>query len=237
MSPDDLKALTFDVFGTVVDWRGSLIAEFRPFGKDNGLAVDWDRFVDEWRSGSRNRIDAVRTGTLPWANLDELCGTQLDELLKAYGIRGLDEGDKNWMNRAWHRLKPWQDSVSGLTRLKKKFVTATLSNGSVACMVNMAKHAGLPWDCVLSAEIFHHYKPDAQVYRGAVELLGLQPHQVMMVAAHNYDLHAARTHGLQTAFVARPAEKGPRQTSDLKPEEDWDVAASSLEELALALGA
>ncbi|MBI2358963.1 MAG: haloacid dehalogenase type II [Deltaproteobacteria bacterium] len=232
-----VKALTFDVFGTVVDWRSTIIEEFQAFGREKGIAANWEAFVDDWKSCYRPGMDAVREGRLPWTNVDGLYRKKLDALLGEYGISGLSEAEKTRLNRAWHRCKPWPDVVAGLTRLKTKYALSTLSNGDVACLVNMAKHGGLPWDCILCAEIFHHYKPDGEVYRGAIDLLGWEPEEIMMVAAHNYDLGTARSHGMRTAFVPRPLEYGPGQASDLKPEEDWDVVAGDFEELAAVLGA
>jgi 2-haloacid dehalogenase len=236
MSLDNVKALTFDVFGTVVDWRGSIIEEFRAFGRGKGLAVDWEAFVDEWKTCYRAGMDAVRAGKVPWINVDGIYRQKLGALLDQYEIRELNEAETVRLNQAWYRCNPWPDAVAGLTRLKEKYVLSTLSNGDVACLVNMAKHGGLPWDCVLCAEIFRHYKPDAEVYRGAIELLALEPQEIMMVAAHNYDLRAARLHGMRTAFVARPSEYGPKQNSDLEPEGDWDVIAGDFEELAAVMG-
>ena len=233
---DDVKALAFDVFGTVVDWRGSIIEEFRAFGRQRDLSVDWEAFVDEWKGGYRPGMDAVRAGNVPWMNVEAIYRSKLEELLPRYGIRDLSERDKVHLTRAWHRLNPWPDVVSGLTRLKSKYVIATLSNGDVACLVHMAKRAGLPWDCILCAEIFRHYKPDPEVYRGALELLALEPEEVMMVAAHNYDLKAARSHGMRTAFVPRLLEYGPGQKTDLEPEEDWDIIAKDFADLARLLG-
>ncbi|HWP56379.1 MAG TPA: haloacid dehalogenase type II [Candidatus Acidoferrales bacterium] len=235
MPLDDVKALTFDVFGTVVDWRGTIIDELKAFGRAKGIAADWEAFTDDWKACYRPGMDAVRERRWPWTNVDAIFRKGLDELLLRYGIRGLSKTEKTHLNRVWHRLRPWADAVPGLTRLRSKYVLATLSNGDLACLVNMAKAQGLPWDCILCAEIFRHYKPDPEVYRGAIELLALAPEQIMMVAAHNYDLKAARAHGMRTAFVARPAECGPGQTADLEPEENWDLAVFSLEELAAVM--
>ncbi len=232
-----IKALTFDVFGTVVDWRGSLIEELRAFGRTKGIFVDWEVFVDEWKSCYRPSMDAVRTGRQPWTNVDGIYRQKLVALLVEYGIDGLSDADKTYLNRAWHRCNPWLDAVGGLTRLRRKYVLSTLSNGDVACLVNMARRGGLPWDCVLCAEIFHHYKPDPEVYLGAIELLGWEPEELMMVAAHNYDLKAARSHGMRTSFVPRPLEYGPGQSSDLEPEDDWDLIVGDFGELAAAMGA
>jgi 2-haloacid dehalogenase len=236
MSPNNVKAMTFDVFGTVVDWRRSIIEEFRAFGNAKGLAVDWEAFVDEWKTCYRAGMDAVRSGNMPWTNVDGIYRQKLDALLAESGIRGLSEAERVHLNRTWYRCTPWPDVVGGLRRLKDKYTLSTLSNGDVACLVSMAKRGGLPWDCILCAEIFRHYKPDPEVYRSAIELLGLEPQEIMMVAAHNYDLKAARDNGMRTAFVARPNEYGPRQVSDFEPEEDWDVAAGDFEKLATVMG-
>jgi 2-haloacid dehalogenase len=232
----DVKAILFDTFGTVTDWRGSIIEDFLAFGKRKALNVDWEALLDEWKTAYRPGMDAVRTGAWPWTRVDRIYRMKLDEILPKYGLAGLSEADKVCLNRAWHRINPWHDAVEGLTRLKKKYIISPLSNGDVDCLVNMAKHAGLPWDVILCAEIFRHYKPDPEVYLGAIELLGLEPREVMMVAAHNYDLRAARSHGMRTGFVARPTEYGPNQKTDLKAEEEWDVIAKDFGELAAALG-
>jgi 2-haloacid dehalogenase len=230
-----VQALVFDVFGTVVDWRSSLIKQCQAFGQEKGLTVSWEAFVDDWKSGYRPGMDAVRAGRWPWTNVDGIYRKKLDALLDAYGITGISEAETLRLNRAWHRCQPWPDVVAGLTRLKGKYVLSTLSNGDVACLVAMAKYGGLPWDCILCAELFRQYKPDPEVYRSAITLLGWAPEEIMLVAAHNYDLRAARSHGMRTAFVPRPLEYGPGQTSDLTPEEDWDVVARDFEELAAVM--
>jgi 2-haloacid dehalogenase len=230
-----VHALVFDVFGTVVDWRGSLIEQCQAFGREKGLTVPWAAFVDDWKSGYRPGMDAVRAGRQPWTNVDGIYRKKLDVLLGEYGITGLSEAETLRLNRAWHRCKPWPDVVAGLTRLKATYVLSTLSNGDVACLVTMAKYGGLPWDCILCAEIFRHYKPDPEVYHSAIALLGWAPEEIMMVAAHNYDLRAARAHGMHTAFVPRPLEYGSGQTADLTPEEDWDVVVRDFEELAAVM--
>lgn len=232
--PTQVKALTFDVFGTVVDWRGSIIAEGRKLGRRNRIAADWAAFADAWRAGYRPAMDRVRRGELPWTNIDGLHRSLLDELLARFRIEGLTEAEKAHFNRAWHRLAPWKDSVGGLRRLKKKYVIATLSNGNVALLTNMAKHAGLPWDCVLSAELFGHYKPDPEAYLGAARLLGLEPGEVMMVAAHKDDLDAAARTGLRTALVRRPMEFGAKK--DVPPESRFDFNAKDFVDLARQLG-
>jgi 2-haloacid dehalogenase len=230
-----VKALVFDVFGTVVDWRTSIIEQFQAFGREKGITVNWEAFVDDWKSCNRPGMDAVRAGRLPWTNVDGIYRKKLDGLLGAYRVFGLSEAETIRLNRAWHWCKPWPDVVAGLTRLKTQYVLSTLSNGDVACLVNMARYGGLPWDCILCAELFHQYKPDPEVYRRAIALLGWEPEEVMIVAAHNYDLRAARSHGMRTAFVPRPRENGPSQTSDLDPEEDWDVVARDFGHLATVL--
>ena len=227
-----VKALTFDVFGTVVDWRGSIIKEGEAWGAAYGLDVDWAAFADAWRGGYAPSMARVRSGELPWTNIDTLHRMILDDLLEKYGITVLSEDDKQHWNRVWHRLEPWPDSVSGLTRLRQHYVLATLSNGNVALLTNMAKHGGLPWDCILSAEIVRHYKPDPETYLGAAQLLGLQPSEVMMVAAHKSDLKAARAVGLRAAFVERPLEFGPGVKAESGPDPDFDVYARDFNDLA-----
>jgi 2-haloacid dehalogenase len=230
-----VKALTFDVFGTVVDWRGSIIREGAAWGKAKGLQVDWAKFADRWRQGYGPAMDKVRSGALPWMKIDALHRLILDELLKEFRITGLTEGEKDHWNRVWHRLTPWPDSVRGLTRLKKKYTLATLSNGNVSLLVDMAKAGGLPWDTVLSAELFRHYKPDKEVYLGAVDLLGCRVSEVMMVAAHSGDLKTARSCGLRTAFISRPLEYGPGASADTADGESFDVVANDLVDLAAKL--
>ncbi|GIX49011.1 MAG: dehalogenase [Candidatus Tectimicrobiota bacterium] len=237
MTPATVKALTFDVFGTVVDWRGTLIREGQAFGAARGLQVDWARFADAWRAGYRPAMDRVRRGELPWQNLDALHRMILEELLVSFGLTGLSEADKEALNRVWHRLDPWPDAVEGLTRLRRRYIVATLSNGNVALLTNMAKHAGLPWDCILSAELARHYKPDPEVYRTAAALLGLRPQEVMMVAAHKDDLRAAQAVGFQAAFVPRPLEYGPQRAVDTAPDPAFEVHALDFIDLAEKLGA
>ena len=230
-------ALTFDVFGTVTDWRGSIIAEMEGFGKEKGISRDWAGFADSWRGGYRPSMDRVRRGDLPWTNIDALHRVILEQLLVEFQFPGLAEEEKDHLNRVWHRLMPWPDSVPGLARLKKRYIIATLSNGNMALLVNMAKNAGLPWDCVLSGELFKHYKRDPEVYRGAVALLGLRPEQVMMVAAHKDDLQAAQRTGMRTGFVPRPLEHGPGRPVDATPDPSFDVVAMDFLDLADKLGA
>ncbi len=233
---DDVQALLFDVFGTVVDWRSSLIDDLGRFGAEKGLKADWAAFADDWRGLYQPAMDEVRTGRRPWTILDVLHRESLDKLLVKYGFTGLSEADKEHMNRVWHRLKPWPDTVEGLQRLKSRYIIGTLSNGNVGLLTRMAKHAGLPWDVVLGAETARAYKPLPQAYLASAELLNLAPSQVMLVAAHNGDLAAAASTGLRTAFVARPAEYGPHQKRDFKADRDWDVVTDSFTGLAKAMG-
>ena len=231
-----IKAVVFDTFGTVVDWRSSITEDLRAFGRRKGIDIPWERFVDEWRTAYKPGMDAVRGGVWPWTRVGEIYRSKLEAMLPKYGIDTLTEDEKSYLNHAWHRLNPWPDSVAGLARLKKRYVISTLSNADVGCLVDMAKHAGLPWDLILCAEIFRHYKPDPEIYQGAIELLNLGPDEIMLVAAHNYDLRAARSHGMRTAFVRRATEYGPTQETDLGAEEDWDIVVNDLLELADALG-
>jgi len=236
MNVPTIKALLFDTFGTVVNWRDSVIDDFRSFGRRVGLDVDWEALVDEWKAAYRPGMDAVRTGKQPWTRVDRIYRMKLDDIIPKYGLDRLGEQERTHLNRVWHRLKPWPDAVAGLNRLKRSYVIAPLSNSDLDCLVNMAKHAALPWDVIFCAEIFRHYKPDPEVYLGAISLLSLEPSEVMLVAAHNYDLRAARTHGMATAFVPRPTEYGPSQTTDLEPEEAWGIVADDFEALASRLG-
>ena len=235
MGVSEVKALTFDVFGTVVDWRSTIIHEGARLGGDRGIEVDWARFADAWRAGYGPAMDRVRSGELPWTNIDTLHRMILDGLLDTLKVE-LSGAEKDQLNRVWHRLTPWPDAVAGLQRLRTRFVIATLSNGNVALLTNMAKHAGLPWDCILSSEFAKRYKPDAKVYQMAADLLGLRPGQVMMVAAHKQDLSAARAIGMKTAFVPRPKEFGPGREVDMTPDPFFDVLATDFEDLAGKLG-
>ncbi len=230
-----VKALVFDVFGTVVDWRGSIIREAQLLGRRKKIRADWAAFADAWRAGYRPAMARVRSGELPWTRIDDLHRMILDGLLPRFGLQGLAEEEIVHLNHAWHRLKPWPDARAGLARLKRRHVIATLSNGNVALLVNMAKHAGLPWDCILSAEVVRHYKPDPETYLGAADLLGVQPHELMMVAAHKDDLHAARACGLRTAYVTRPREHGPGAKPDLSRDPALDFHARNFLDLARQL--
>ena len=237
MDPTSIKALTFDVFGTVVDWRSSLIREGEALGRAKNLGhVDWSKFADTWRGLYQPAMERVRSGAMPWTKLDDLHRLSLDRLLQDFHISGLSEEEVDHLNRAWHRLDPWPDTVEGLIRLKRRFILATLSNGNVALIVNMAKRAGLPWDAVLGAEVAGHYKPQPEAYLRTAEFLGLLPAQCLMVAAHNGDLVHAAGCGLRTAFVPRPTEHGPHQSKDTKPEHAFDVVATDFNDLARQLG-
>ena len=234
-NPSEVKALTFDVFGTVVDWYSSIVAEGEKFGETHGIDIDWAQFALKWRAGYGPAMNKVRHGELPWQNIDALHRVILDSLLDECSITDLTEADKDYLNRVWHRLKPWPDAVSGLTRLRKQYIVATLSNGNVALLTNMAKFAGLPWDCILSAELTGHYKPDPEVYETAAALLGLSPNEVMMVAAHPGDLRASQAVGFQTALVPRPLEYGPGRVQGINADPS-DLVASDFNELADLLG-
>lgn len=231
-----VRALTFDVFGTVVDWRSSIVREGRALGRRKGLTVDWEQFADRWRAGYGPAMGRVRSGDLPWTIIDDLHRMILDELVPEFKLDHLTAEELGELNRVWQRLTPWPDAISGLTRLRTRYVLATLSNGNVALLVNMAKHAGLPWDAVLSAELAGAYKPDLVVYRKAAELLGLAPREVMMVAAHGSDLRASAEVGFRTAYVPRPLEYGPDRRRDLAPDPAFDIVATDFEDLASQLG-
>ncbi len=231
-----VKAILFDTFGTVVDWRSSLIADFSAWGVARYPGADWAGLVDAWRGAYAPSMDEVRSGARPWTMLDDLQRESLGALAPRFGLAKLDAADAEYMIRGWHRLDPWPDSVPGLARLKTGFVIAPLSNGNVALLVNMAKRAGLPWDAIFATELFRHYKPDPETYLGAAKLLGLEPGEVMMAAAHNHDLHAARACGLRTCFFARPTEYGPSQKRDFAAESDWDLVAADVEDVARLMG-
>jgi 2-haloacid dehalogenase len=236
MTPSSIRALTFDVFGTVVDWRGSIIREGRALGKQKNLKADWTAVADAWRDGYKPAMDRVRKRQLPWMSIDQLHRLILDDVLAKLRMDALTAQDRDHLNLAWHRLRPWPDSRQGLKRLKKRYVLATLSNGNISLLVNMARNAGLPWDCVFSAELFRHYKPDPETYLGAAALLGLQPSEVLMVAAHKDDLQAAKRCGLRTAFVRRPLERGPDTKADLSSDRSFDFNADDFNDLASRLG-
>jgi 2-haloacid dehalogenase len=234
--PAPPEALLFDIFGTVVDWRSSIIAELEAFGKSRGLAADWAAFTDQWRALYQPSMAEVRSGRRPWTILDVLHRESLDTLISSHNLTGLNDPDRDHLTKVWHRLKPWPDVVSGLTRLKSKFIIGTLSNGNVGLLTRMGKNAKLPWDVVLGAETAQAYKPLPEAYRAAARLLNVSPDRVMLVAAHNDDLAAAALEGMQTAFVGRPTEYGPSQTKDFKATGPWTYVAADFGALATQLG-
>lgn len=229
----DVRVLAFDVFGTVVDWHGSIAREATALG----LPIDGAQLATEWRAGYAPAMQRVARGELPWTKIDVLHRMILDELLARHGL-SLDEPARQHLNRAWHRLTPWPDSVPGLTRLKRRFTICTLSNGNLGLLSDMAKHAGLPWDCLLSAEVFHKYKPDPATYLGVADVFDVQPQQVMMVAAHDWDLRAAHALGLRHAYVERPLEYGTMAGRAHAPHvlPEGCLRVQDLEQLATALG-
>jgi 2-haloacid dehalogenase len=230
------QALVFDVFGTVVDWHGSVAREVRALAKSKGLRVNAVKFAKAWRAGYRPAMDRVLRGEAPFEKIDVIHRAILEDVLRQFKVTTLAEAEKADLNRVWHRLKPWPDAVRGLKRLKSRFVIATLSNGNTSLLVNMAKHGGLPWDCVFSSDTFKLFKPDPGMYLGAARMLDLKPEEVMMVAAHKPDLRAAAKCGLKTAFVKRPLEHGRGATPDLSPEPEFTVNAESFLDLADQLG-
>jgi 2-haloacid dehalogenase len=232
--PPAVRALLFDVFGTCVDWRTSVARQAGELGRARGVeGVSWEAFADAWRARYQPQMQTVRSGARPWVNLDVLHREALDEVVAEFAIAdALDPADRDALTRAWHRLDPWPDTVPGLTRLRARYIVAPNSNGHVALMVRLSRAAGLPWDAILGAETAGAYKPLPAAYLRNVALLGLEPGEAMMVAAHNDDLVAARACGLRTGFVARPTEYGPAQTTDLEAAADWDVVADDLTDLA-----
>ena len=236
-SSSGLRALVFDVFGTVTDWRGSIIREGELLGRAKNLKVDWPAFADAWRSAYRPAMDRVAKGELPWMNIDQLHRMNLNGLLEKFSLNGLSEEELDHFNRAWHRLTPWPDSVPGLNRLKTRYIISTLSNGNVSLLVEMAKNAGMPWDCVLSGELIGKYKPDPEVYRMAARLLDARTEETMLVAAHPHDLLGAQRAGLKTAYVPRPLEHGPKPLVPPPAGAKFDYTASDFLDLARQLGA
>ncbi len=232
---EGVRAAVFDVFGTVVDWRGSVAREVEQILGDR-IDFDWIKFAQAWRGRYQPSMEEIRAGRRDYTILDVLHRENLDYVLNELDMNEVDEATRIELNQVWRRLSPWPDVVAGLRRLKGDYIIGPCSNGNIALMVHLAKFADLPWDAILGAEITDAYKPDPQAYRGTVAALGLEPHQVMMVAAHNSDLAAAAAEGLRTGFVARPTEYGPGQTTDLVAENDWDVVADDFIGLAQALG-
>jgi 2-haloacid dehalogenase len=231
-----LHALTFDVFGTCVDWRSGIAAEARRLGALAGVRADWERMADAWRALYMPSMDRVRRGELPWTNFDRLHRVSLDQVLRETGAERFDDAAREELTSAWERLPAWPDAAPGLARLAQRFTVTTLSNGNRSQQAALIRFAGLPFQRLISAEDFRHYKPDREVYLGAATLLGLKPSQVMMVAAHKGDLRAARAAGLRAAFVERPLEKGLGGGADLLPDPHADVQATDFMDLADQLG-
>lgn len=236
MSKENVKALMFDVFGTVVDWRSSLVRELTAFGRGRGIESNWEQFADDWRGLYQPSLEDVRAGRRPWTILDDLHRESLMKVLEKANIRGLAPHEIEHLNTIWHRLSPWSDVVEGLYRLKRRFIIGTLSNGNVGLMVRLAKNTGMPWDVILGAEPARAYKPQPECYARTAMYLNLKPAEVMLVAAHNNDLTAASAVGLRTAFVVRPSEYGQNQQKDFKAERAWDVITDSFIGLADAMG-
>ncbi|MGI9145980.1 MAG: haloacid dehalogenase type II [Chloroflexota bacterium] len=237
MVADSLRALVFDVFGTCVDWRGSIIRELEALGRDKRIDADWPAMADEWRrEGYIRGLARIRAGELPYMSSDDLFSRKLDELLPKYGVVGLSQPETAQLVRAWRRLDPWPDTVRGLQWLKSRFFISPLSNGSFATLTSMAKRAGLPWDCIITTELRHTFKPAREAYLLTAELLDLSPGEVMLVAAHDNDLRAARTAGLHTALVPRPLEWGPNAPALPSADPSFDYVASDFLDLAAQLG-
>lgn len=235
MTTPEVRALLFDVFGTVVDWRSGVAREVEALATRRGVTVDGGEFADRWRARYQPAMEEVRSGRRAFVPLDVLHRENLEGVVEDLGVTAFRAGDLDELNLAWHRLDPWPDSLEGLTRLKARFIIGTQSNGNVALMVDMAKRAGLPWDVILGAEVTGHYKPSPRSYSEACRLLGLPPEQCMLVAAHNNDLVAAREAcGMRTAFIARPFEYGEEREAE--PTAEYDYAASDLVDLAAQLG-
>lgn len=226
-----VRALLFDVFGTLVDWRAGVARELEVFGRERGIVADWTELTDAWRAAYVPSMERVRRGELPWMNLDALHALSLRELAPRFGLPTFAEADLQRCVKSWHRLDPWPDVRLGLERLRREWILSTFSNGNLALLIDLARRGDLRFDVLLSAEIFRCYKPDPQTYLGAAELLGLAPRDVMLVAAHASDLRAAAAHGLRTAFVARPQEFGSPEKAD-RPAAEFDFAVATLNELA-----
>jgi 2-haloacid dehalogenase len=230
--PQPPTVLAFDTFGTVVDWHGSIAREVRALHPE----VDGDAFARAWRDGYQPAMQRVRSGELGWTLIDDLHRLVLDEILPRFGLQTMPEAARRQLNKAWHRLDPWPDVLAGLARLKSRYTICTLSNGNIGLLANMAKRAGLPWDCILSAEVFRAYKPDPATYLGVARVFDLPPEQVMLVAAHHSDLAGARACGLQTAYIERPLEFGPGHAKDVSPRPGNDLHCRDFGDLADQLG-
>ncbi len=231
------QALVFDVFGTVVDWRTSLAEAVAPFAQKKGVAVDGSAFATAWVNGYASEVTAVRDGQAPWTPLEPILRAALDPVLAQFSLTALNASERDSLAKAWRALSPWPDSVEGLTRLKKKYLIAPLSNANLGLMTWLSKRAGLPWDCILSAELAKTYKPNPAVYLTAASTLGLEPKRMVMVAAHKYDLLAAKALGFRTAYVRRPLEYGPTPPADLFPDPQFTWNATDLTDLAEKMNA
>ncbi len=229
-----IEALCFDVFGTVVDWRTSIIDEGRALGARLGIETDWEQLADDWRGRYQPSMERVRSGQRPWCPLDDLHRESLDALLAARGL-DLDEADRVDFNRAWHRLRPWPEVVPALEDLAGRYTLATLSNANIELARDMADHAGLPWHRILGAEVAGAYKPMPEAYLRSAAALGVEPDRCMLVAAHNADLRAAQALGFATCFVPRPTEYGPGQSDDLAADGPWDLVVDDFAQLAAVL--
>jgi 2-haloacid dehalogenase len=237
MADREVRALTFDIFGTTVDWRSGVAAQGRRLGTVHGVAADWERFADAWRALYLPYMDRVRRGDLPWTNFDRLHRMSLDQVLGELAIEGFDAAARDELTRGWERLPAWPDAAPGLAALGRQFTVATLSNGNRSQQEALTRFTGLPFHRLFSAEDFQHYKPDPEIYIGAVAALGLEPSQVMMVATHKGDLRAAQSAGLRAAFVERPNEHGGFAGADSLPDPLADIQATDFVDLANQLAA
>jgi 2-haloacid dehalogenase len=233
-----VRFLGFDVFGTVVDWRGSIARESAPFLERHGLKIDPAAFADEWRGMYQPSMEPIRHGVRGWTRLSVLHRENLEAVLRKRGVDpdGIPNIELDELTRGWERLDPWPDTVPGLMRLKTRFAIGTMSNGNISLMMWLARYGALPWDVIAGAEPTQSYKPMPQTYLGSADLVGLRPEECALVAAHNDDLRGARACGLRTAFIPRPTEHGPGQIADLRADEDWDVIADNMIDLAARMG-
>ena len=230
-----IKAVAFDVFGTVVDWHGGIRAEAGALAAKHGVTGDWAKFASDWRAGYPLAMNRVRNGELDWTRIDGLHRIILEQVAAEHGLGDLPPAELDELNRAWHRLPAWPDTVEGLTLLKRGFTITTLSNGNFSLLTEMAKRAGLPWDCIISAELFHHYKPDPETYLGCADLLGIEPHELMLAACHPEDLRSAKALGLRTAYVERPHEHGQDARWPQVEKGEFDLVATDIVDLARQL--